>query len=221
MPMIVESENTQTTVIGTEHTLAAPTTNKARILRADISALAVGEVVAFRVKTKVRTAGTVRDQFYFDYIGAPGDEIIETPPIASDLGATFTLTQISPGSPRSIDWKILTVDTPLVAESEGSLTTVIGTTPQQLAAPSTNKTRLLRVDLGTLIAGDTLYLGVKTKVRTAGTVRLQYYRSFINVIGQPIIETPPISGDLGATFELTHTAGSAARVIDWKILTLD
>lgn len=224
MPLIAESENTLTTVIGSEQTLAAPTSNKARLLKIDLSAFAPGEVVGLRIQSKVRTAGTIRDQYYYSYIGPVGDKIIETVPVSGDLGATFKLTQLNGVAGRLVDWKVLTFDTPLVAEAEGSLTTVIGTTPQQLVASTTNKTRLLRVDLGALVAGDAVYLNVQTKVRSSGTVRDQYYRPFVvntaSGLGLPIIETPPISSDVGATFTVTHTTG-ASRTVDWKVLTLD
>jgi hypothetical protein len=107
----------------------------------------------------------------------------------------------------------------LVAESSGTQTAVIGT-EHSLAAPSTNKTRVLRVDLGAMIAGDTVELRIKTAVLAAGTVRDQYYLTYTNAVGVAIVESVPISSDVGATFTLKQTTG-VGRAFPWKVLTLD
>lgn len=222
MAMTVESENTQTTVIGTPHTLAAPTVNATRVLRLDLNALVAGEVVIVRAQTKVRSAGTIRNQYIMSYIGQVGNPVVETPPISGDLGATFVITQVN-GTGRAIDWKVLTVAT-LGSESEGGQVCTINT-PHTVASPTTNRTRILRLDLNPLVAGEVLRVEVRSKVRTAGTVRNQYDVSFLGPPPSPsewmpIMETPPVSGDLGTTFVITQMSGTG-RTFDWKVLTLD
>jgi hypothetical protein len=107
--LAIESENDQTCVISTAHTLAAPTTNKTRVLRLDLNALVAGEALRVQIQTKVRTAGTIRIQYDLTYVGVIGAPIIESVPISSDLGATFIITQIN-GTGRIIPWKVLTLD---------------------------------------------------------------------------------------------------------------
>jgi len=60
MAVVVESSGTQTAVIGTEHTLASPTTAKTRQLVVDLSNLANGDVVELKVRRKVLAAGAER-----------------------------------------------------------------------------------------------------------------------------------------------------------------
>jgi hypothetical protein len=109
MALAIESENDQTCVISTPHTLAAPTTNKTRVLRLDLFNLAAGEALRVQIQTKVRAAGTIRIQYDLTYVGVVGAAIVESVPISSDLGATFIITQIN-GTGRTIPWKVLTLD---------------------------------------------------------------------------------------------------------------
>jgi hypothetical protein len=107
----------------------------------------------------------------------------------------------------------------LVEESSGTQTAVVGT-EHQLAAPTTNKTRVLRVDCGNLANGDAVELYIKTKVLSGGTVRVQQVMTYANLMGSPIVESIPISSNQGATFTLKQTAGTA-RQFPWAVLTLD
>jgi hypothetical protein len=107
--LVAESQSTQTCTIGTPHTLAAPTTNKTRVLRLDLNTLTAGEALRVQVQSKVLVAGTIRIQYDQVYVGVVGTAIVETVPVSSDLGATFIITQIN-GTGRAIDWKILTLD---------------------------------------------------------------------------------------------------------------
>lgn len=107
----------------------------------------------------------------------------------------------------------------LAIESSGTQTAVINT-EHSLAAPTTNKTRVLRIDLGNMVAGDTVEIRIKTAVLAGGTVREQQNWTYANVVGSPIFESIPISSDVGATFTLKQTTGTG-RAYPWKILTLD
>jgi hypothetical protein len=107
----------------------------------------------------------------------------------------------------------------LAVESSGTQTATV-TTEHTLAAPSTNKTRVLRVDLGAMVAGDTVELRIKTAVLSGGTVREQQNWTYANVVGSPIFESIPISSNQGATFTLKQTTGTG-RAYPWAVLTLD
>lgn len=109
MALVVESSGTQTAVIGTEHTLAAPATNKTRVLRADCGNMIAGDTVEIRIKTAVLSGGTVREQQNVTYANALGSPIIESIPISSNQGATFTLKQTT-GTGRAFPWAVLTLD---------------------------------------------------------------------------------------------------------------
>jgi hypothetical protein len=109
MALAVESSGTQTAVIATEHTLAAPATSKTRVLRVDLGAMVSGDIVELRIKSAVLSAGTVRDQYYQTYANAIGVPIIESVPITSTQGATFTLKQTA-GTGRAYPWAVITLD---------------------------------------------------------------------------------------------------------------
>jgi hypothetical protein len=109
MALVAESSGTQTAVIGTTHTLATPVTNKTRVLRVDLGAMVAGDTVELRIQTAVLAAGTVRDQHYMTYINAPGVAIVESVPVSSNQGATFTLRQTT-GTGRAFPWAVLTLD---------------------------------------------------------------------------------------------------------------
>lgn len=107
--MVVESSNTQTAVIGTEHTLATPSTAKTRVLFVDANALASTEVLELRFKGAVLAAGTERLILLQSYTGALSDPGTQSPPIVMPQGGTITLKQTS-GTGRSFPWAILTLD---------------------------------------------------------------------------------------------------------------
>jgi len=218
MTLTVESSSTQTTVIGTEHSLGTPSTNQCRLLRIDRGAMVAGDTIEVRLKSSVLAAGAVGDQLYQTYFNAPGVPIVETIPVTSNQGLTVTLKQTA-GTAKAFPWAILTTGVIPAVESSGTQTAVIGTS-HTLAAPSTNKTRVLRVDLSAMLAADTLELHVQTFVLASGTLRDQYYQTFANSVGVPIIETVPVSSNQGATYILKQTAGTG-RSFPWAVLTLD
>src|SRR5437588_10307991 len=109
MAIAVESSGTQTAVINTEHSLAAPATSKTRVLRVDLGAMASGDTVELRIKSAVLAAGTVRDQWYQTYANTIGVTIIESVPVSANQGATFTLKQTT-GTGRAYPWAVLTLD---------------------------------------------------------------------------------------------------------------
>ena len=68
-----------------------------------------GDVVELRIQTAVLAAGTVRDQHYLTYANAIGVPIVESVPVSSNQGATFTLRQTA-GTAKSYPWVVLTLD---------------------------------------------------------------------------------------------------------------
>jgi len=217
MANTVESSGTQTAVIGTEHTLAAPTTAAIRVLRVDRNAMVAGDLLTLRVKTKVLTGGTIREQYHWNYPGLPANPVVESIPIVTPFGATFTLQQTA-GTGRSYDWSILSFGTPVV-ESSGTQSATIGT-EHSLATPTTNKTRILRVDCVNLAAADLVILRAKTKILTGGTIRAQHTVAYYNAQTAPIMESPVVAGPFGATFTLQQVT-AVGRSFDWAVITLD
>ncbi len=105
---VVESSGTQAATIGTEHTLAAPTTAGTRVLIVDVSNMAAGDALELRIKAKVLAGGTIRVAYKTVFYGAQDtDDLIKNSiPEPSDNGATFTLKQTA-GTGRNFDWKVL------------------------------------------------------------------------------------------------------------------
>lgn len=108
MPIAVESSGTQVATIGTEHSLAAPTTAATRQLVVDLVNLTAGDVVELRIKRKGLSAGTVRTLYSATYAGPVADSVMVSVPVASPFGATFTLKQTA-GTGRSVDWSVETL----------------------------------------------------------------------------------------------------------------
>ncbi len=108
MAVAVESSGTQTAVIGTEHTLAAPTTAGVRQLVVDLINLANGETVELRVSRPALSAGTVRTWQTAVFSHAQSDPIVISVPIPSPLGATFTLKQ-TVGTGRAFPFSVETL----------------------------------------------------------------------------------------------------------------
>lgn len=108
---------------------------------------------------------------------------------------------------------------PNTVESSGTQASTPGT-EHTVASPTDAKTRIFIVDVGNMVAGDALFIRVKRKVLTGGTVRLQYYMPLINVPGEVIIETPPVTCTFGAAFSIQQIGG-ATRNYDWSVVTIN
>lgn len=110
MAVASESQGTQTAVIGTEHSLATPSSAGVRVLLVDLSNMAAGDAVILRVKVAALTSGTQRVVYTGSRAGAqPADDImLMSVPVASEQGATFTLQQVR-GTGRNFPWKVMTL----------------------------------------------------------------------------------------------------------------
>ena len=109
MAPAVESSGSQTAVIGTEHTLASPTTAKTRQLVVDLVNLVNGDVVELRVKRMCLAAGTVREWMCATYANVQAGPMVLSIPCPSPHGATFTLKQ-TVGTGRVFPWSVETID---------------------------------------------------------------------------------------------------------------
>lgn len=106
--MQVESSGTQTAVIGTEQTLASPSTANIRVLVVDANNLASGEVLNLRFYGPVLSGGTSRLIRVSTFTGALLEPIAESPPFVMPQGGSITLQQTS-GTARSFPWAIVTL----------------------------------------------------------------------------------------------------------------
>lgn len=107
--MTVEFSGTLTATPGTEHILAAPSTDKARVLCVDVSALSGAETVQLRIKEPVLQSGTERLVRLATFATGEPEPHTKSPSFKMAFGGTFTLTQIS-GTGRSFPWRIDTLD---------------------------------------------------------------------------------------------------------------
>lgn len=110
MAVAIESSGTQTAVISTEHSLAAPTSAGVRALEVDTVNMVAGDILELRIKVAALSAGTQRVLYYQRYLDAQSaDDLIKiSVPIPSSQGATFTLKQTA-GTGRNFPWAVLTL----------------------------------------------------------------------------------------------------------------
>lgn len=111
MAVTVEASGTQTAVITTEHTLATIAGPGVYIVNVDTANMAAGDVVEFRIKKPVLSAGTTRIEFYAMFAGVqPTEDVLKTSvPIVVDSTAgscTVTLKQTL-GTGRNFPWSVL------------------------------------------------------------------------------------------------------------------
>jgi hypothetical protein len=109
MALARESSGTQTATIGTEHSLATPTTAKTRVLVVNLTNLAAGDILELRIKSKVLAAGSEVLGRLATVVGPVTELRYESPPVATVDGATFTLKQTA-GTGRSFEWSVLSLD---------------------------------------------------------------------------------------------------------------
>jgi len=107
--MIVEASGTQTAVVGTEHTLASPTTAKTRALLVDVAAQLAGDTVELRFFGPVLADGTSRLILMSTFSGVVGAAHTQSLPIIMPQGGTVTLKQTT-GTARAYPWMIVTLD---------------------------------------------------------------------------------------------------------------
>jgi len=105
MALTVVAEGDQVAVIGTEHTLSTQIGAGVHLLVVDTGAMALGDILELRIKTKVRTGGTSRLAYSVSYSQVQGDPNKYSVPVPSDVELVATLKQTA-GTGRTFPWKI-------------------------------------------------------------------------------------------------------------------
>lgn len=107
--MVKEAGGTQAATIGTEHTLHTNATTKTMVLMVDVGAMALGDELELRVKTKMLLAGdTLKEAFVGHFAHVQSQPIVQSIPLPSDIEAVFTLKQ-TVGTGRSFPWKVMSL----------------------------------------------------------------------------------------------------------------
>lgn len=112
MAVTAEATGTQTTTVGTPHTLDDVNTAGTFTLHVDKNPMAAGDVIELRIYQIVLTGGTRRVAYFARFADAqPVDDMIAiSVPISNELtdsGALrFELLQTK-GSTKNIPWKVL------------------------------------------------------------------------------------------------------------------
>lgn len=107
--MIVESNGTQAATIGTEHTLASPTTAKTRLLWVDLGALTATDTVELRIYSPILSGGTSRVIRLVTFVGVVDEPNTPSEPYSMGFGGSFTLKQTA-GTGRSFPWRVDVLD---------------------------------------------------------------------------------------------------------------
>lgn len=107
----------------------------------------------------------------------------------------------------------------LIEEASGTQAATI-TTEHTLSTPTTNKTRVLVVDLVNMASGDILELRIKSKVLSGDSNQSAYLATFSGVQTEPNLYSVPVPMNNGGQFTLKQTAGTG-RSFKWTVLTLD
>lgn len=109
MSLSIVNSGTQSATLDTEHVLDNDTTGKTYVLVVDCGAMVDGDVVVFRIKTKVLAGGTLRLAYSATYAHLQGDPNKYSVPVPADVEIECTLEQTD-GTGRSFPWKLLSLD---------------------------------------------------------------------------------------------------------------
>lgn len=103
----VPASGTQAATIGTTHTLYTTAAAGIYVLAVDVAAMGPGDFCDLIVSATVLGGGTIRDYVTGEINGAQVvEQIWESVPIVSDVGADFKLLQHA-GTGRSFPWKVM------------------------------------------------------------------------------------------------------------------
>jgi hypothetical protein len=97
---------TQTATLDTEHTLDTETAAGVYVLVVDMNALAAGDVVILRIKTKYASGGTSRLAYSATYANAQSEPNKYSIPVPVDAEIICTLEQTD-GTGRDFPWNLL------------------------------------------------------------------------------------------------------------------
>lgn len=106
MALLPAASGTQAATISTEHTLTTQTVTGVYALRIDVAAMASGDTLVVRIKTKTLSGGTLRLEQEVTLNGAQNIAAWLSEPIPADVEVVCSITQ-SAGTGRSYPWKLL------------------------------------------------------------------------------------------------------------------
>lgn len=109
MALTSAASGSQTATLTTEHTLATITAAGTYVLSVDAGALANGETLTLRIKTKIRTGDTSRVVYEAAFSHAQGSPNKYSPAVPVIVEGVFTLTQTG-GTGRAFPWNVLQLD---------------------------------------------------------------------------------------------------------------
>jgi hypothetical protein len=105
MALTLVDSGTKTTD-GTEQTLSSQTNSGTYVLAIDLGAMANGDVVEIRIKTKVLSGGTSRLAYFATYANAQGVPNVYSVPVPANIEFVATVKRVS-GSDRAYPWALL------------------------------------------------------------------------------------------------------------------
>lgn len=109
MTWALSASGSQTSVIGTEHTLTTDVTNGTYYYEVALNNLANGDILELRIYTITLSGGTLQVAWKSTYGPIPPiQDAAPSPPQPSDQSIRVTLKQTA-GSPRSYPWKLLRI----------------------------------------------------------------------------------------------------------------
>lgn len=97
-----------TTTDGTEQVLATDTTNKTYVFAIDTNAMANGDQIEIKIKTKILSGGTERIAYYVSYVNIQGQPQKYSMPVPENISISVTLKRIA-GTDRAYPWKLLSL----------------------------------------------------------------------------------------------------------------
>ena len=109
MALTVIASGTQSATLDTEHALDNDTAGKTYVLAVDTGAMVDGDIVIFRIKTKVLSGGTLRLAYSATYAHAQGEPIKYSVPVPANIEIECSLEQTD-GTGRSYPWSLLSID---------------------------------------------------------------------------------------------------------------
>lgn len=109
MALVETNTGSQTAVIGTTHTLATPTAGKTFVLHIDLANMVAGDVLDIYLRTKVTSAGTMRNCYSLTIAGLQGDPNFMSIPLPSVNGTEFQIKQTA-GTGRVFPWSVQSID---------------------------------------------------------------------------------------------------------------
>lgn len=114
MPASSAASGSQTATLDTDHTLTtttAPSGGAIYQLRVDVAALATGESLRLRIRTKARNGDTQRDLYTMESANAQTSGLLDSPAVAVLGGEDIVaILRQSGGTGRAFPWILMRLD---------------------------------------------------------------------------------------------------------------